>query len=255
MQTPARFALSRLSRDLYLQFLKRAKEQQFEFVRFRDFLRGGLPPRYIALRHDIDFAPRHSLEMAELEQAAGVSSTYFVLTDGQFYDALDRETVVCLRRIHALDHEIGLHFSVSAAVDEDLGAEVAWRLRILSDIVGDEVRSFSQHDPVNAGLARVVLPASHAPCVDAYQVVRDFNLLYVSDSAKMWRQYTFETALSTGRNLCLLAHPHSWLHPNDDYVGMIREFQTAAVQHASAPFDAFVSALVAYYDRRLREGV
>src|SRR4029079_17842692 len=83
-KTPSQFVLSRLSRELYVDFLNKAKAQNFSFVQFRDFLPGApqLPKRYIALRHDIDFAPGYSLEMAELEHAAGVTSTFFVLVDG-----------------------------------------------------------------------------------------------------------------------------------------------------------------------------
>src|SRR5205823_164711 len=95
----------------------------------------------------------------------------------------------------------------------DIGSEVAFRLEILSDILGSAVRSFSQHDPVNAGFAEVTLPPGHPECVDASRAIRDNNLLYVSDSAMMWRRYTFDTALDEDRNLCLLAHPHSWLQP------------------------------------------
>lgn len=255
MVTPSRFHLSHLSRELYEQFLQNAKARRFEFVQFRDFLGAPLPERFIALRHDIDFAPEYALAMAELERSAGIVSTYFVLTDGQFYDVLSPSTVRTVRRIHELGHELGLHFAVGSAVETDIGRDVAWRLNVLSDIVGTQVRSFSQHDPVNAGFAEVVLPAGCAPCVDAYRAIRVHDLLYVSDSAKMWRHHTFDTALAEGRNLCLLAHPHSWLHQNDDYIGMIREFQSAETDRASEPFDTFVDALVKYYERRLQDGV
>src|SRR5687767_13364104 len=110
METPAQFVLSRLSHDLYLDFLAQAKDRGFSFVCFQDFLQQPLPSRFIALRHDIDFAPEYSLQMAELEHAAGVSSTYFVLVDGQFYDSLRTDVVKQIRSIHALGHEIGLHF-------------------------------------------------------------------------------------------------------------------------------------------------
>jgi hypothetical protein len=259
MNTPPQFVLSRLSRQLYARFLDKARERAFSFVRFQDFLPGGptLPRRFIALRHDIDFAPEYSVEMAEMEHAAGVTSTYFVLVDGQFYDALRSEVIRQIRRIHSLGHEVGLHFAVSSAVDAtgDIGKEVAFRMELLTAIVAAPVRSFSQHDPVNAGFAAVTLPPGYQACVDASRAIRDHDLTYVSDSAMMWRRRTFETALDEDRNLCLLAHAHSWLHPQDDYVAMIREFESREARAVTDRYDAFVEALTGYYTRRLTEGV
>src|SRR5262245_56100562 len=169
MTTPPQFVLSRLSRQLYLDFLAKAKTKGFAFVRFQEFLPGAgpLPSRYVVLRHDIDFSPHYALEMAEMEHAAGIASTYYVLFDGQFYNPLERDIILQLRRIRALGHEIGLHFAVSASADADPGNDIAFRLRVLSAIAAAPVRAFSQHDPVNAGAATVVLPPGHEPCVDA----------------------------------------------------------------------------------------
>jgi hypothetical protein len=257
MKTPPQFVLSKLSRELYVDFLAEAKTRGFYFVCFDEFLPDdpALPPRYIALRHDIDFAPLFSLQMAELEHELGITSTFFVLVDGQFYNPLQHDVIKQIRQIQSLGHEIGLHFAVSSAVHADIGKEVAFRLEILSSITGAKVCSFSQHDPVNAGYAAVTLPPDHYRCVDASKVIRDNNLLYVSDSAMMWRRYTFQTALEENCNLCLLAHPHSWLHPQDDYVAMIREFESVEVQGVTDRYNAFVNALSAYYLRRLNEGV
>jgi len=256
-KTPTQFVLSKLSRELYVDFLKQAGKRGLSFVRFRDFLPSSppLPARYIVLRHDIDFAPRYSLQMAQVEHEVGIASTFFVLVDGQFYNPVESDVVRQIREIHSLGHEIGLHFAVSSAIDSDIGKEVAFRLEILSSTVGEKIRSFSQHDPVNAGFATVALPPEHYTCVDASQVIRDNNLLYVSDSAMMWRRYTFHTALDAGCNLCLLAHPHSWLHPQNDYVAMIREFETLETAAIASRYDAFVGALSNYYSRRLKEGI
>ena len=257
MTTPSQFVLSRLSRTLYLEFLSKARARGRTFVQHRDFLPGAppLPPRYVLLRHDIDFAPAYSLEMAELEHAEGVRSTYFVLMDGQYYNPVAAETIRNIRRIHALGHEVGLHFALESAVETEPGREVALRLDILSSVVGAPVRSFSQHDPVNAGRAAVDLPPGRDACVDAFEIVKQHNLLYVSESAMMWRRYTFETALDQDRNLCLLAHPHSWLHPQDDYVALVRDFESKELRGVSERFDRFVDRLVAYYERRSTEGV
>jgi len=155
--------LSRLSRELYLDFLEQATARDLEFVRFRDLGPGAPGPssRYAALRHDVDFAPEYSLEMAELEHDAGVVATYFVLVDGQFYNPGDPVFIRQVRGIRDLGHEVGLHFAISTAAHADLGEEVAFRLRLLSEIVGAPVRSFSQHDPVNAGFADIALPPGH----------------------------------------------------------------------------------------------
>lgn len=257
MKTPPEFVLSKLSRELYLDFLAKAKTEGFSFLQFQDFLPGSnpLPPKHIVLRHDVDFAPEYSLEMAQLEHAAGIKSTFFVLVDGQFYNPLHTEVIRQIREIQSLGHEIGLHFAVSSAVYSDIGKEVAFRLEVLSSIAGAKVRSFSQHDPVNAGFTDVTLPTGHHDCVDVSQVIRDHQLLYVSDSAMMWRRYTFHTALDQERNLCLLAHPHSWLHSQDDYVAMIRELESVEVQALSDRYNTFVDALSNYYSRRLKEGI
>ncbi len=256
MKTPSQFVLSRLSRELYLDFLNKASQRRFSFVQFKDFLNAGAPQEpYIVLRHDIDFAPRYSLEMAQLEHDAGIKSTYFVLVDGQFYNPLQTEVIRQIRQINALGHEIGLHFAVASAVYSDIGEEVAFRLKALTTIVGDTVRSFSQHDPVNAGFVRVTLPRDRYPVVDATRVIQDNNLLYVSDSAMMWRRHTFQSALDENRNLCLLAHPHSWLHHQNDYVAMIREIESCEVQAISERYDSFVDSLSDYYLRRLHEGI
>ncbi|HEY8203435.1 MAG TPA: hypothetical protein VIF81_01810 [Pyrinomonadaceae bacterium] len=251
-KTPPQFVLSRLSPELYLEFLTKAKARNFSFVHFHDFLPGKppLPKRYIALRHDVDFAPTYSLEMAKLENAAGVKATYFVLVDGHFYDPLERETIRQIRQIRSLGHEIGLHFATSDAVEDDLGKEVAFRLDVLGAIVGDIVQSFCQHDPVNAGFVKVRLPEHHIG-VDVDEVIRNHDLLYVSDSAMMWRKHTFDSVLDEDRNLCLLAHPHSWLHPENDYVAMIRALEAQEVQKLTNRYDAFVEALSDYYTRRL----
>lgn len=255
--TPSGVELSRLSRDLYVEFLDRARSRGFTFVRFQDLRPGAPAPAspFIALRHDVDFAPAFSLEMAELEHAEGVVSTYFLLVDGQFYNPVESETVRQIRQIHALGHEVGVHFALSDVVRESLGAEVAFRLDLLGDILGAQVRSFSQHDPVNAGYADIELPPRHDACVDARRAARDHGLLYVSESAMMWREHTFETALDEGRNLCLLAHPHSWLHPEDDYVALIRDLESREARRLGERFDAFVAALPGYYERRRNEGV
>ena len=112
MSTPPQFALSRLSRQLYLDFLAKARQRGFAFVRFQDFLPGAaaLPSRYIALRHDVDFAPAYSLEMADLE-------------------ARRRRVVHVTLAVTASSNPAGQRDHPPDTLDYDLGHEVGLTLR------------------------------------------------------------------------------------------------------------------------------
>ena len=91
--------------------------------------------------------------------------------------------------------------------------------------------------------------------VDAYELVRKHDLLYVSDSGMMWRQHTFASALETGRNLCLLAHPISWLHGEQDLIAIIRDVEAHEHARMGERFDTFAKNHLDYYEKRLAEGV
>ena len=138
MTTPSQFVLSCLSRQLYDDFVANAKARGFAFVRFQDFLPGApaLPPRYIALRHDVDFAPDYALEMARLEHDVGIVSTFH----------LSSSTASSTTRSNADDSSDapdpcpwprdGPPSRRSTAVDADIGDDVAFRLNVLAGIVG-----------------------------------------------------------------------------------------------------------------------
>jgi hypothetical protein len=251
-RTPPRFKLSPLSQALYVSFLEKATRLGYAFVKF-GALEAGAPAasKFILLRHDVDLSPAYARRMAELEGQHGVAATYFVMLDGQFYNALDKENVKHLRAIQALGHEVGLHFSTRSSVKGEIGAEIEYELNVLSAILEAPVRSYSQHDPVNTGFVK---PQAKG-WVDAYEAVKRHDLLYVSDSGMMWRQHTFDSALDTGQNLCLLAHPISWLHEQRDLIAIIRDVEERERASAAERFDTFARNHVEYYEKRLAEGV
>jgi Txe/YoeB family toxin of Txe-Axe toxin-antitoxin module len=45
------------------------------------------------------------------------------------------------------------------------------------------------------------------------------------------------------------------MHARNDYVAMIREFESLEVEAVAGRYEAFVNALSGYYSRRLNEGV
>jgi peptidoglycan/xylan/chitin deacetylase (PgdA/CDA1 family) len=250
MSTPKRFQLSSFSRELYLRFLEQAQRAGFNFLRFCELDQADRS-RCIVMRHDVDLSPEHALAMAEIEQEHGIGATYFVMVDGTFYNALDPVHMRAIRRMHGLGHEIGLHYSTRTAIKDDREQDVEHKIRVLEAIIEAPVRSFSQHDPVNAGALE--------PCagryIDAYRAIPRYGLLYVSDSGMMWRQHTFESALAENRSLCLLAHPISWLHESHDLIEIIRDAQRREAERAARRFDSFAENHIDYYERRRSEGV
>ncbi len=148
--TPPQFKLSRLSRELYVSFLHKAQAQGFSFCRFRE-LDGADRRRCIVMRHDIDLSPKHALMMAKIEHELRIPTTYFVMLDGQFYNAFEPENLKDIRAIRELGHEVGLHFSATSSIKGDIDRDIQYQMGILEAIIKAPVASFSQHDPVNAG--------------------------------------------------------------------------------------------------------
>ena len=80
------------------------------------FARYGERPsgRHVLWRHDVDVSMHRAARLAEIEAERGVVATYFVNPRSVFYNLLEPEIEVLLRRIRSLGHEIGLHFDAGA---------------------------------------------------------------------------------------------------------------------------------------------
>ncbi len=104
----------------------------------------------VILRHDIDYSPQKALEIARLEHASGVSSTYFVLVTSDLYNTFSAQTSNILKTISGLGHEIGLHFD-EARYDElsvnELAQKIAEEAKILEQAVESPVTTVSMHRP------------------------------------------------------------------------------------------------------------
>lgn len=65
----------------------------------------------VYLRHDIDVSIKQALEMANFEKELGISSTFFVQPDSDFYNMLASAEMTMLEKISMLGHRLGLHVS------------------------------------------------------------------------------------------------------------------------------------------------
>jgi hypothetical protein len=111
------------SLEHYRELLDAAKAGGYRFVGF------DRPPEPgdLLLRHDVDLSLDAALRMAEVEAAAGVESTWFLMTRSVFYNLLSEEGARALASLRALGGRIA-HHAVWPHVDLDDRFEpvVAW---------------------------------------------------------------------------------------------------------------------------------
>jgi len=95
------------SLEHYQEILDLAKSQGYAFKSFLE------KPSFntVYLRHDIDLSLEKALDFAKIEKERGIKATYFLQTDGPFYNVFDKEGLAIMNQIYYLGHEIGLHYN------------------------------------------------------------------------------------------------------------------------------------------------
>jgi hypothetical protein len=172
----------------YAELLEAAKAGGYRFAAFGEEPSAG----DLFLRHDVDLSLDAALRMAELEAAAGVSATYFLMTDSVFYNLASKEGTAAVARLRELGHRIGLHAVYpNLALDERFERVVAW------------------HNPDPAFMA--------APIPGAINVMEERYFhpeTYRSDSNQRWRSVCPHEGLRARAFpwLQLLVHPEIWVH-------------------------------------------
>jgi hypothetical protein len=90
----------KLYKDLIINLL----EQNYKIFTFEEFCEGRRAEKFIILRHDVDEMADNALEMAKIENALGIRATY------NFRIVKQSNKPDIIRKIAALEHEIGYHY-------------------------------------------------------------------------------------------------------------------------------------------------
>ena len=103
-------------------------------------------PGDLLLRHDVDLSLDAALRLAEVEAEAGVTATYFLMTESVFYNLASSEGATAIARLRELGHRIGLHAVYPhARLDERFDPVVAWHNPEPEVHVGARRRSRERH--------------------------------------------------------------------------------------------------------------
>jgi hypothetical protein len=183
--------------DLFLQ-------NGYRFSFFGDYNSKGR----VFLRHDVDCSITMALEMANFEAGNGLTSTFFIQPDNDFYNPLSQKALENLSRIAELGHKIGLHISPSNCQNqEDLVQYIDRTYNYFSGFFPVD-RIFSFHRPGSFdGWRYIEVPGF----VNTYHSKYFKEIFYFSDSNR--REFISSDLLeapSTGKSIQFLTHPIWW---------------------------------------------
>lgn len=172
----------------------------------------------LLLRHDIDKSIADARAIAELEFSRGIRSAFFFLLRSPLYSLLEPESVVAVRDIAAMGHDIGLHCDLHRVPESlrggDIDATVVREVALLESILGMTTGGLvSFHNPPREVICR-------APETGAYVSAYDPKFMlphtkYISDSNAFWREGDPRQMLRTREwpRLQILVHPFWWASP------------------------------------------
>jgi len=179
----------------------------------------------ILLRHDVDLSIDKALEMAEIENEAGIHSCYMLMTHCPFYSLNDKSKIIHLKK---LGHEIALHFDYSGKSTtnrdvkiDDLIAEIDRQANLLEEIISSKVEAISFHRPVSSLLLGPLFVGER---VNAYS--SQLMNWYLSDSKGSWRGGEPLKLLRYPKNpiLQMLVHPFWWGDTHISAANRLEEF-------------------------------
>ncbi len=173
--------------ECYQALLKKLRDHGYQTADYESWRQ---KERCVIMRHDIDNDIQKAVEMAHLEQAEEVKSTYFVLLTSNFYNVFSEETYHALQQIISCGHTIGLHFDEvrypELAGDlEGIRQKIAEEAEILGKAIGQRIGTVSMHRPSKAILeADLQIPG----IINSYGKVFFKDFKYLSDSRRRWRE-------------------------------------------------------------------
>jgi len=196
------------------------------------------------LRHDVDFDLQKALEFAEFEQAIGVKSTYFILCSSKFYNLLEKSSISAICGIHALGHDIGLHFDETnypSGTEKMFLSAVEFELETMRKVLPLPIRSVSMHRPTKETLKKNWDFMALGGAINSYSEQFFQSYKYLSDSRMYWRENPFEImAGGEHQKLHVLTHPFWYSEKVEDTRAKLLQFaKNATLDRYEAMNDNF----------------
>ena len=168
---------------------------------------------HLLLRHDVDIELKYALEIAKIEKACNVHSTFFVLVTSDFYNALSEVSFLYMKEILDCGHQIGIHVDIGSVERfADIEKKVIKEAQILSSFLSTDINTFSFHRPSSLERFRDYHQIEIDGFTNYYEPRLFESISYVSDSRGGWfHGHPLEKEeVKQRRALHLLTHPIWW---------------------------------------------
>lgn len=193
--------------------------------------------KFAIMRHDVEYSVERAYELARVESSMDFTSTYFFQWTNNSYNILSRKNKDLIKDIHERGHNIGLHFALNGMTDmEQIRAQILKEIRILNELFGFTIDTFSIHRPSKDVLREnIKLPG----IINAYQdefftfgenvtEQSEVEVKYLSDANHIWRYgYPDEKNILSYDKVQILTHPFAWCKEGydnfDNYKALVNE--------------------------------
>ena len=175
----------RFTYESYRQLLRLLKKHKYVVADYESYKNETM---VAILRHDIDTSISKAIEFARIEFEEGVSGTYFVLLNTDFYNVNATKSLEELKQLQKYGAKIGLHFDETKYGDVDSNTMSEFILKeknILELSLGTPINVVSMHRPSKKSLeANYEIPGM----INSYSTEFFEQFKYVSDSRRTWRE-------------------------------------------------------------------
>lgn len=191
--------------DCYKKLLEKIVDNGYRISDFHEFEKDG---KICVLRHDVDLCVDSAVKIAKLENQMGITSTYYILLNTEFYNLQYTPTCDKIKEIIKYNHKIGLHFDAKlyeGTDNETLKKSLKNEIDLLSNIIDCKVSSFSIHRPTTTEIESNI---SLDGIINTYSPKFFKEFKYISDSRMRWRESPEEVIDSNKyKQLQILTHP------------------------------------------------
>jgi len=176
----------------------------------------------LLLRHDVDYDLGLAARLAEINQAHGVSATFFILVGSMLYNPFNPPNLAAIETIIKRGQHIGLHYHHKTGT-LDTG-RLERELSLLKFLIPTAQRVVAWHNPV-AGLENLNVAAEALGVTCAYAPCFFSKDRYISDSNR--RHDTTDilafASESKAPTVQVLIHPLIWMRPTADMLATLSE--------------------------------